>query len=80
MKDSSVMSHYFGIERQFARNFLLRVNYQGSMGRHLSQLMNLNRFDGSMAPGDRLARPWVCGVPQARPRMYALLIPAAGGR
>jgi hypothetical protein len=25
----------------------LRVNYQGSMGHHLSQLMNLNRYDGS---------------------------------
>ncbi len=31
----------------FGSNFLLRVNYQGSMGRHLSQLMNLNRYDGS---------------------------------
>jgi hypothetical protein len=47
MKDSSVQSHYFGIERQFLHNYLLRVSYQGSMGRHLSQLMNLNRFDGS---------------------------------
>jgi hypothetical protein len=47
MKDSSVQSHYFGIERQFFRDFLVRVNYQGSMGRHLSQLMNLNRYDGS---------------------------------
>jgi hypothetical protein len=47
MKDSSVQSYYFGVERQFWRNFLLRVNYQGSLGRHLSQLMNLNRYDGS---------------------------------
>src|SRR5579872_3067782 len=47
MKDSSVQNYYFGVERQFWRDFLLRVNYQGSMGRHLSQLMNLNRFDGS---------------------------------
>jgi hypothetical protein len=47
MKDSSVQSYYFGVERQFWRDFLLRVNYQGSMGRHLSQLMNLNRYDGS---------------------------------
>jgi hypothetical protein len=47
MKDSSVQSHYFGIERQFLHDYLVRVNYQGSMGRHLSQLMNLNRFDGS---------------------------------
>jgi hypothetical protein len=47
MRDSSVQSYYFGVERQFWRNFLLRVNYQGSEGRHLSQLMNLNRYDGS---------------------------------
>ncbi|HKE26522.1 MAG TPA: TonB-dependent receptor [Bryobacteraceae bacterium] len=47
MKDSSVQNYYLGIERQLARNYLLRVSYQGSMGRHLSQLMNLNRYDGS---------------------------------
>ncbi len=47
MRDSSVQSYYMGIERQLANNFLLRVNYQASMGHHLSQLMNLNRFDGS---------------------------------
>lgn len=46
MKDSSVQNFYFGVERQFFKDFLLRVNYQGSMGRHLSQLMNLNRYDG----------------------------------
>jgi hypothetical protein len=46
MKDSSVQNYYLGIERQFYHDFLLRVNYQGSMGRHLSQLMNLNRYDG----------------------------------
>ena len=47
MKDSSVQSHYIGIERQLLHNYLLRVSYQGSMGRHLSQLMNLNRYDGA---------------------------------
>ena len=47
MKDSSVQNYYLGVERQFWHDFLLRVDYQGSMGRHLSQLMNLNRFDGS---------------------------------
>jgi hypothetical protein len=46
MRDSSVQSYYFGVERQFLKDFLLRVNYQGSMGHHLSQLMNLNRYDG----------------------------------
>ena len=47
MKDSSVQNFYFGVERQFWQDFLLRVNYQGSMGHHLSQLMNLNRSDGA---------------------------------
>jgi hypothetical protein len=47
MKDSSVQNMYLGIERQFMHDFLLRVNYQGSLGRHLSQLMNLNRYDGA---------------------------------
>ena len=47
LKDSSVQSYYIGVERQFFRDFLVRVNYQGSMGHHLSQLMNLNRYDGS---------------------------------
>ncbi|MGC2657353.1 MAG: TonB-dependent receptor [Bryobacteraceae bacterium] len=47
MKDSSVQNYYFGVERQFWHDFLLRVNYEGSQGRHLSQLMNLNRYDGS---------------------------------
>ena len=46
MKDSSVDNYYLGVEHQFFHDFLLRVNYQGSMGRHLSQLMNLNRYDG----------------------------------
>ena len=46
MRDSSVQNYYLGVERQFYKDFLLRVNYQGSMGRHLSQLMNLNRYDG----------------------------------
>lgn len=47
MKDQSVQSFYFGVEKQFWQNFLFRASYQGSLGRHLSQLMNLNRFDGS---------------------------------
>ncbi len=46
MKDSSVQSFYFGIERQLGRDFLWRESYQGSLGRHLSQLMDLNRYDG----------------------------------
>jgi hypothetical protein len=46
MKDSSTQNLYFGVEKQFFRDVLLRVNYQGSLGRHLPQLMNLNRYDG----------------------------------
>jgi len=46
MHDSSTENYYLGIEHQFFHDFLLRVNYQGSFGRHLSQLMNLNRYDG----------------------------------
>ncbi len=46
LKDSSVQNYYGGIEHQFGRNVLLRVNYQGSLGRHLSVLMNWNRSDG----------------------------------
>jgi hypothetical protein len=46
MKDSSVTNYYMGVEHQFWGDWLLRVNYQGSFGRHLSQLMNLNRYDG----------------------------------
>jgi hypothetical protein len=46
MKDSSIQNFYLGIERQFFRDVLVRVNYQGSLGRHLAQLMNLNRYDG----------------------------------
>lgn len=46
MKDSSTQNYYLGVERQFFHDFLLRVNYGGSMGHHLSQLMNLNRYDG----------------------------------
>jgi hypothetical protein len=46
MKDSSTQNYFLGVEKQFFRDVLLRVNYQGSMGRHLPQLMNLNRYDG----------------------------------
>ncbi len=46
MRDQSVQNFYLGIERQFIRDFLVRVNLQGNLGRHLSQLMNLNRYDG----------------------------------
>ncbi len=46
MHDSSVDNYYMGVEHSFWKDWLLRVNYQGSFGRHLSQLMNLNRYDG----------------------------------
>lgn len=47
MKDSSGDNYYFGIERQVLGGLLLRANYQGSMGRHLPMLENLNRYDGA---------------------------------
>jgi hypothetical protein len=46
LKDSSVQNFYLGVEHQFAQNLLVRVNYQGSLGRHLPVLMNWNRYDG----------------------------------
>jgi hypothetical protein len=46
MKDSSGQNFYLGVERQFWSSFLFRVNYQGSMGRHLPMLENYNRLDG----------------------------------
>ncbi len=46
MHDSSGQNFYFGVERQVAHDFLLRLNYQGSLGRHLPMLENYNRVDG----------------------------------
>jgi len=46
MKDASTQNFYLGVEHQFWGNFLFRVNYQGSMGRHLPMLENYNRLDG----------------------------------
>ena len=46
LKDQSVQNFYTGVEHQFGHDYLVRVNYQGSLGRHLAQLKNLNRDDG----------------------------------
>jgi hypothetical protein len=46
MRDSSSQNYYLGIERQVFGGLLLRASYQGSMGRHLPMLENLNRVDG----------------------------------
>ncbi|HYY72031.1 MAG TPA: TonB-dependent receptor [Candidatus Bathyarchaeia archaeon] len=46
MHDSSGMNYYLGVERQVFGGLLFRVNYQGSMGRHLPMLEYLNRVDG----------------------------------
>src|SRR5437773_598160 len=46
LKDSSVHNFYFGVQREFFRDFVVSANYQGSLGRHLPVLMNLNRYDG----------------------------------
>lgn len=47
MKDSSGDNYYFGVEKQVLGGLLLRVNYQGSFGRHLPMLENYNRVDGT---------------------------------
>lgn len=49
MKDASSQNFYFSMERQIATNLLLRVGYQGSLGRHLPVLEDLNRYDGDAA-------------------------------
>ena len=46
MKDSSVQNFHLGLERQVLGSFLLRAQYQGSLGRHLPMLENYNRYDG----------------------------------
>jgi hypothetical protein len=51
MKDASSQNFYLGIERQIEQNFLFRVSYQGSLGRHLPVLQNLNRYDGLFYDG-----------------------------
>ena len=51
MRDSSGQNFYFGVEREFPGNMLLRANYQGLLGRHLPMLENLNRYDGDAANG-----------------------------
>ena len=46
MKDTSGQNLFFSVERQLGKDYLIRANYQGSLGRHLPVLMNINRFDG----------------------------------
>ena len=46
LKDASSRNFNFTLERQIKTNLLLRVGYQASLGRHLPNLMNLNRYDG----------------------------------
>jgi hypothetical protein len=46
LKDASYQNFYLGVEHQFFQNMLLRVNYNGSLGRHLPVLEDLNRYDG----------------------------------
>ena len=47
MHDASGQNFYLGVEREVMRNMLVRVNYQGALGRHLPMLQNLNRYDGA---------------------------------
>ena len=46
LKDSSGQNLFLSVERQLSKDYLVRVNYQASLGRHLPVLMNINRFDG----------------------------------
>ena len=46
LKDSSSQNFNLTVERQIGQSYLLRVGYQGSLGRNLANLMNLNRYDG----------------------------------
>jgi hypothetical protein len=46
MKDASAQNIYLGIEHSFWTNFMFRVNYQGSLGRHAPMLENYNRYPG----------------------------------
>jgi hypothetical protein len=46
MKDASAQNFYLGIEHSFWTNFMFRVNYQGSLGRHAPMLENYNRYPG----------------------------------
>ncbi len=46
LKDSSSQNFNLTVERQLAADYLVRVGYQGSLGRHLPILSNLNRYDG----------------------------------
>jgi hypothetical protein len=46
LKDASYENFYLGVEHEFSQNMLLRVNYNGSLGRHLPVLMYYNRYDG----------------------------------
>ena len=46
LKDSSSQNFNLTIERQVGQSYLVRLGYQGSLGRHLPVLMNLNRYDG----------------------------------
>jgi Carboxypeptidase regulatory-like domain len=46
LKDSASQNFNFTLERQIKTNLLARVGYQGSLGRHLPNLMDLNRYDG----------------------------------
>jgi hypothetical protein len=46
LKDASAQNYYLGVDRQLGSNFLFRINWQASLGRHLPVLMNWNRYDG----------------------------------
>jgi len=57
MRDSSGQNYYLGIERELPGSLLVRANYQGSLGRHLPMLENLNRVDGDAANSTLSPKP-----------------------
>jgi hypothetical protein len=46
-----VQNWFFGIQREIARNTALEVNYIGTVGRHLLNQVDVNRFNGDMLDG-----------------------------
>jgi hypothetical protein len=41
---SSVISYNFGVQHEFARNFILDVSYVGNLGRHLARTVDINQL------------------------------------
>jgi len=46
-----VQNWFFGIQREIARNTVVEVNYIGSVGHHLSNQVDVNRYNGDLLDG-----------------------------